>query len=164
MRLNQQQTLVIGTSLIVLGIVMALNLWALLPVLVLGGAGAYLYRERRRIGRTGAAVQSGIWLIGLALLFLIDFVVPGIIILAGLSLLARGREAAIDARVVSLLARFGVHLPGATTAPPAQPTPPAAATPAIAAPPAQPIAAEPAAQPAQPATSESAATGETIRL
>ncbi len=155
MRLNQQQTLVLGTSLIVLGVVMALNLWALLPVLVLGGAGAYLYRERRRSGRTGAAVQSGIWLIGLALLFLIDFVLPGIIILAGLSLLARGHEAAIDARVVGLLARLGVRLPGAavasTTAAAPPPTPPA-------------IPATPAA-PASPASSdENATTGETIRL
>ncbi len=166
MQTNRKTTVIIGMSLIVLGIVMAFGLWGLLPVLVLSVAGVYLYTERRRVGRIGAAVQSGLWLIGLAVLFLIEFVMPGIIILAGLSLLARGRETELDAQLVRLLAKLGVQVPGtqlAHTTPtaPVQSVPTIAAQPPVPTPPATPVA--PAPQPTvQP--DERATTGETIRL
>ncbi len=166
MQTNRKTTVIIGMSLIVLGIVMAFGLWGLLPVLVLSVAGVYLYTERRRVGRIGAAVQSGLWLIGLAVLFLIEFVMPGIIILAGLSLLARGRETELDAQLVRLLAKLGVQVPGtqlAHTTPtaPVQSVPTIAAQPPVPTPPATPVA--PAPRPTvQP--DERATTGETIRL
>lgn len=148
-------------------------MWGLLPVLGLSAAGAYLYTERRRAGRIGAAVQSGLWLIGLAVLFLIEFVTPGIIILAGLSLLARGREAELDARLVRLLAKLGVQVPGIqlARATSTAPVAPVQSVPTIAAQsPAQPPVPTPPATPATPATpptvqpDERATTGETIRL
>ncbi|NJK81655.1 MAG: hypothetical protein HC893_11230 [Chloroflexaceae bacterium] len=151
--MDRQKATLIGIGLIVLGVVIALDLWALLPVLVLGTLGGYLYRQRRIEGRIGAAVQSGLWLIGLAFLFLIDFVLPGLLILAGTSLVVRGREPEIDRRVTALLARVGVQL--STTqytsnalAVPVQPAPQAAAP-------------QPQAEVKQ---DEPANTGETVRL
>ncbi|NJL04595.1 MAG: hypothetical protein HC911_06735 [Chloroflexaceae bacterium] len=170
MQMDRKTTVIIGTSLIVLGMVMAFGLWGLLPVLGLSAAGAYLYTERRRVGRIGAAVQSGLWLIGLAVLFLIEFVMPGIIILAGLSLLARGREAELDAQLVRLLAKLGVQVPGIQMAS-AAPVAPVQSVPTLAAqPPAQPPVPTPPAPPVAPAPpptvqpDERATTGETIRL
>ncbi len=167
---DRKTTVILGTGLIVLGIVMAFGLWGLLPVLGLSAAGVYLYTERRRTGRIGAAVQSGLWLIGLAVLFLVQFVMPGIIILAGLSLLARGRETELDAWLVRLLAKLGVQVPGIQLARVTSTTPVTSvqSVPTIAAqPPAQPPVPPPSATPTTPPTvppDERATTGETIRL
>lgn len=170
MQMDRKTTVIIGTSLIVLGIVMAFGLWGLLPVFGLSAAGAYLYTERRRVGRIEAAVQSGLWLIGLAVLFLIEFVMPGIIILAGISLLARGREAELDAQLVRLLAKLGVQVPGTQLAH-TTPTAPVQSVPTLVAqPPVQPPVPTPPTTPVAPAPrptvqpDERATTGETIRL
>lgn len=102
----------LGIGLILLGIFMVLRLWWLVPVVVLGSLGVYIYMQRRREGRIAAAVQSGLWLMGLALLLLFKFFfLPGVLLLGGASLLLRGREGQADQHVVHLLARFGIHLP-----------------------------------------------------
>jgi hypothetical protein len=108
---NPERMRYLGIALIVLGVFAALQLWFLLPVVILGSVGAYVYMERRREGRVVAAVQSALWLMGMALLFLVDFIFPGVLILAGVSLLLRGNEPGVDVRVSGLLSRFGVHLP-----------------------------------------------------
>lgn len=100
----------LGIGLIVLGVFAALRLWWLLPAVILGGVGTFLYIERRREGRIAAAVQSGLWLLGMGALFLLQFIVPGILILAGASLLIRGREHEVDHKVSAWLTRMGVQL------------------------------------------------------
>jgi hypothetical protein len=111
--MDQRTLRYLGIGLIALGVFAALRLWFLLPVVILGGVGAFLYVERRREGRTAAAVQSGLWLSGMGLLLMIDFVFPGVLLLAGASLLLRGQEAQADQRVSEALARMGVQLPAA---------------------------------------------------
>lgn len=92
MNLNKQQSALLGMFFIVLGLVWWLELWWLLiPGLLIGG-GIHVYRKRRQLGRTIEAVQSGVWLVGLGALWLIDSIWPGILFLAGASLLLRGRE------------------------------------------------------------------------
>jgi predicted membrane-bound mannosyltransferase len=142
----------LGIALIALGVFAALNMWSLLPVLILGGAGAYVYTERRKEGRFVAGVQGGLWLVGLAVLLLIDFVFPGVLLLAGASLLLRGHEYQADRKVSRLLARLGVRLP--TTAEAA-----ASATPTFANPP---VRREDTPQAAQ--DEATASTGKTTRL
>jgi hypothetical protein len=115
--LDQDKRRYLGIGLIVLGIFVALNLWGLLPVLILGGLGSYVYTERRKQGRIPAAVQSGLWLVGLATLVALQFVFPGVLILAGASLLIRGREYDVDSRVVDFLGKMGVNVPVAPNAP-----------------------------------------------
>lgn len=100
----------IGIGLIILGVFAALQLWWLLPPLILAGVGAYLYTERRREGRIVAAVQSGLWLFGMAVLFLFHFIIPGILVLAGASLLIRGREQETDRKISNWLDSVGIHL------------------------------------------------------
>jgi hypothetical protein len=116
----------LGISLIVLGVLALLNWWGLIPVLILGSVGAHLYTQRRLEGRVPMAVQSGLWLIGMALLFMLDFIFPGILLLAGASLLVRGHEHEADRRVVNFMGRLGVHLSPApargVTAAPAAPS------------------------------------------
>jgi hypothetical protein len=122
MQLGDQKKLTIaGIGLIVLGVITILGLWWAVPVLLLGSVGGYVYVERRKEGRIVAAVQSGLWLVGLALLLLFDIMFPGILLLAGASLLLRGREPQADQQVVRLLARMRVHLPDAPGASPAVP-------------------------------------------
>ncbi len=151
-KLTQQQMRYLGIALIALGIFAALRLWWALPVLILGGVGSYLFMERRKEGRIAAAVQSGLWLLGMAVLFLFGFInIPAILLLAGASLLIRGREHEVEQRVTSILARFGVHLP------PVAHMPQAAITPVHPVAPAAPEAPE---APAQTTPS----TGETTRL
>lgn len=111
--MDQRKLRYLGIGLIAVGVFAALRLWFLLPLLVLGGIGAFLYVERRREGRIAAAVQSGLWLVGMGLLLLIQFVFPGVLLLAGASLLLRGHEAQADQRVSELLTRMGVQLPAA---------------------------------------------------
>jgi hypothetical protein len=62
-------------------------------------AGVIAYQQRRLAGRPNEAVQAGLWCIGMAVLFLIGFVWPGVLFLAGASLLIRGREDAVEAGV-----------------------------------------------------------------
>ncbi len=106
MKLHDRRTRYLGIALIVLGLFAVFRLWWLLPTMLLATAGGYIYLQRRRMGRIPEAVQSGLWLIGLAVLFLVDFLFPGILILAGASLLVRGHEAELDQRVQYLGQRF----------------------------------------------------------
>jgi len=114
--------------------------------LIAGGVAAYI---QRRALRTSEAVQVGLWGVGLGLLLLVDFLFPGILFLAGVSLLIRGREVGIDAQIqhgISGLRR------------PRQNIPPAAST-------SVPITIHPGAASQAPVTSpDHAATGETTRL
>lgn len=148
---DTQRTRLFGIGLIVLGVVAIFGMWSLIPVFLLVSAGTYVYQRRRREDRIVEAVQSGLWLWGLALLFLLRFIFPGVLILAGASLLLRGREYTIDRKVEELCGRLGIRLPEG---------PPSASAP-IATPEQTPTAETPAAS-----TSDipQAATGETTRL
>jgi hypothetical protein len=152
--MSPQQQRHLGIALVVVGILAALRLWWMLPVAILGGIGAYLYIERRKQGRIAAAVQSGLWLVGLALLLVLHLVFPGIFLLAGGSLLLRGREHEADRRVSGWLARVGIHVgPAGAADPHAQaPLAPVGQTPQ---------AQQPDAQPEQQHVPN---TGETTRL
>jgi hypothetical protein len=105
MNFNKQPTAALGVFLIALGLVWWLNLWSLLlpAALVIGGLVAY--QQRRQLGRTIEAVQVGMWGVGLGLLFLLGFVWPGILFLAGASVLMRGREDRVDAYVQQAVAQ-----------------------------------------------------------
>jgi hypothetical protein len=106
MNLNSQQTRIAGIGLIALAVVIIFNLWSLIPVVLLAGGGAYIYRREHSAGRINSAIQGGLWGFGLALLYLIDFVLPGILLLAGTSLLLRGKEEQADVRVQNTLRRL----------------------------------------------------------
>lgn len=123
--MNQQQTRYAGIALITLAVVIIFNLWGLIPVALLAGGGAMIYQRERSMGRTNSAVQAGLWGLGLALLYMLDFVLPGVLLLAGASLLLRGKEDQADARVQRVLSRMPHRriapvAPAASTAP-AQP-------------------------------------------
>ncbi len=106
MNFNRQQNQYVGIALIIFGIFAVLRLWWLvLPLLFVGG-GYYLYTQRRATGQINEAVQMGLWGLGLGLLFLADFIFPGVLLLAGASLLLRGNEAKADAWVQNLLPRI----------------------------------------------------------
>lgn len=117
-KLTLNRSHAVGVALLALGMVVIFNLWWALPALILAAVGAYIYVTRRKVGDRVAAVQGLLWLLGMALLFVFDFVFPGILFVAGGSLLARGREVRIDTTLVDALARLGVRL----DARPAQPT------------------------------------------
>jgi hypothetical protein len=104
---NKQQSVALGVLLIVLGLVWWLNLWSLIWPGALAAAGVIAYRQRRRAGRPVEAVQAGLWCIGLALLFLVDFVWPGVLFLAGASILIRGREVEVDEQIRRTVAQAG---------------------------------------------------------
>ena len=106
MNLNKQPTVAMGVFLIGLGLVWWLNLWSLLLPAALIVGGVVAYQQRRRLGRTIEAVQVGLWGVGLALLFLVGFVWPGILFLAGASVLIRGREDRVDLYVQQAAARL----------------------------------------------------------
>jgi hypothetical protein len=99
---NKRQSATIGIFLIGLGLVMWLHLWWLVWPGALVIAGGLAYRERRRIGRPAEAVQAALWCIGMALVFLSHFWL-GMLFLAGLSVLLRGRELMVDAVVQGLV-------------------------------------------------------------
>ena len=105
MNINKQPTVALGVFLIALGLVWWLNLWSLLLPSALLVGGVVAYQQRRQLGRTIEAVQVGMWGVGLALLFLLHFVWPGILFLAGASVLVRGREDRVDAYVQQAIAR-----------------------------------------------------------
>ncbi|MFV9503319.1 MAG: hypothetical protein AB4911_02005 [Oscillochloridaceae bacterium umkhey_bin13] len=103
MNLNQQQARMAGLALIVLGVMVIFNLWWMLPAALMATGGVVIYRRQRALGRTGEAVQGALWGLGLALLLVLDFVFPGVLLLGGASLLLRGREAAAEARVFGVI-------------------------------------------------------------
>jgi len=130
MNINKQPSVALGAFLIALGVVWWLNLWSLLLPAALLIGGAVAYQQRRSLGRTIEAVQVGLWGVGLALLFLLHFLWPGVLFLAGASILLRGRESQADSYVQNALAQLGrrsgraarpvptQHVPIATQQPP----------------------------------------------
>ena len=154
MNLNKQSTVAAGVILIGLGVVVLFNLWSLIfPAALLVG-GVVAYQQRRSMGHLNEAVQVGMWGVGLALLFLIHFFWPGVLFLAGASVLARGREGQIDAYAQRLITQFSPRARAATRPTSTQHVPITSSYP-------QPL--PPAAQ--QPTQAEKApATGETTRL
>lgn len=120
--LNQHQARTAGIILITLGVVAIFNLWWLLPAALLAMGGVVVYRRQKLIGQTGQAVQGALWGLGLALLLLLNFLIPGVLLLGGASLLMRGREAEVEARFWATLGRLGRRRTPALNA---QPTPPA---------------------------------------
>ena len=105
MNFNRQPSVALGAFLIGLGLVWWLNLWSLLLPAALLIGGVVAYQQRRRMGRTIEAVQVGLWGVGLALLFMLGFVWPGVLFLAGASMLMRGRENNVDTYVQNALAQ-----------------------------------------------------------
>jgi hypothetical protein len=95
---NNRQNATIGAFLIVLGLVWWLNLWWLIGPGALAAAGVVVYRRRRDMGRPVEAVQAALWCFGLALILLTGFWL-GVVFLAGLSLILRGRELQADAAI-----------------------------------------------------------------
>jgi hypothetical protein len=133
---NKRQTAAIGVFLIALGLVMWLHLWWLVWPGALVAGGVLAYRERRRMGQPVQAVQAALWCFGFALLALTHFWL-GVIFLAGVSLLLRGRELAVDATVQQALSQARSRraaprpittqqVPITTQPAPAAPQPPAA--------------------------------------
>lgn len=154
MNMNKQSTVVAGAILIGLGVVTLFNLWSLLLPAALVAGGVVAYQQRRSMGRLREGVQVGMWGVGLAVLFLLHFFWPGVLFLAGASVLARGREDRIDTKVQQLITQFGrrSHSPARTT--PAQHVPITTTYP-------QPLS--PAATP-QTQAERTPTTGETTRL
>jgi hypothetical protein len=154
MNLNKQSTVAAGVILIGLGVVVLFNLWSLIfPAALLVG-GVVAYQQRRRMGQLNEAVQVGMWGVGLALLFLVHFFWPGVLFLAGASVLARGREGRIDAYAQRLITQLSPRARAAARPTPTQHVPITSSYP-------QPL--PPAAQ--QRTEAEKApATGETTRL
>jgi hypothetical protein len=109
--LNEQQSWYLGIGLIVFAVLLFFNLWWLVPIVLTAGLAIFVYTQQRQEGNIGRAVQGGLWLMGLALLLLLkSFVqVPAIamiLLLAGASLLLRGREDKVDATVQQALRGF----------------------------------------------------------
>ncbi len=153
MNFNKQPSVAVGAFLIGLGVVWWLHLWALLLPAALLIGGVVAYQQRRRMGRTVEAVQVGLWGVGLALLFMLHFIWPGILFLAGASVLMRGRETNADTYVQNALAQAR-RRPTAARSTPTQHVPITTSQPAPLTP----------AQP-RPVVSESKTnTGETTRL
>lgn len=121
MHINQTQTRYAGIALIVLGVVAVFGLWWLIPSALLAAGGVAIYRRQRAIGRRGEAFQALLWGVGLALLLLVDFVFPGVLLLGGASLLLRGREVQADDRVQATVARLLRRRVPAVSATTAQP-------------------------------------------
>ena len=105
MNFNKQPSVAAGVFLIGLGVVWWLHLWALLLPAALLVGGAVAYQQRRRMGRTVEAVQVGLWGVGLALLFMLHFIWPGVLFLAGASILMRGRETNVDTYVQNAISQ-----------------------------------------------------------
>ena len=105
MNFNKQPSVALGAFLIGLGLIWWLNLWSLLLPAALLIGGVLAYQQRRRMGRTVEGVQVGLWGVGLALLFMLHFIWPGVLFLAGASVLMRGRETNVDTYVQNALAQ-----------------------------------------------------------
>lgn len=123
MNLNQTQARYAGIALIGLGIVAIFDLWWVLPAALLAAGGIAIYRRQKALGRNGEAVQAALWGLGLALLMLVDFLLPGVLLLGGASLLMRGREAQVEARALAVVGRFGRRRAPAVTATPTMTAP-----------------------------------------
>jgi hypothetical protein len=150
---NKQPSVALGAFLIGLGVVWWLHLWSLLLPAALLIGGVVAYQQRRRMGRTIEGVQVGLWGVGLALLFMLHFIWPGVLFLAGASVLMRGRETNVDAYVQNAITQARRRTTAARSTP-TQHVPITTSQPA-------PL---PQAQP-QPAVRESKSnTGETTRL
>jgi hypothetical protein len=154
MNFNKQPSVAVGAFLIALGLVWWLHLWALLLPAALLVGGAVAYQQRRQIGRTVEAVQVGLWGVGLALLFMLHFIWPGVLFLAGASVLLRGRETNVDAYVQSAIAQVRQRRRPAARPMPSQHVPITTSQPA----PITPTTPRPA------ETEKPATTGETTRL
>lgn len=102
---NKRQTVVMGTFLIGLGVVWWLNLWWLLLPVAFMIAGVVAYLQRRSAGRNDEALQAALWGVGMGVLFLTSFVWPGILFVAGASILLRGREGQVETTVRRALTR-----------------------------------------------------------
>jgi len=102
--INQKQTRVAGIALIAIGVVAVFHLWWIILPALLAAGGVAIYRRQRALGRTNDAVQGALWGVGLALLLLIHFIFPGVLLLGGASLLLRGHELEADQRVHGMLA------------------------------------------------------------
>jgi len=120
LNLNQKQTRVAGIALIALGVVAVFHLWWAIPSVLLAAGGVAIYRRQRGIGRTGEAVQGALWGVGLAVLLLVHFVFPGVLLLGGASLLLRGRELEADQRAQHMLANLSSRRAAAPAQPAAQ--------------------------------------------
>ena len=118
MNINQTQARYAGIALIAIGVVAIFNLWWLIPSALLATGGMVIYRRQKALGRNGEAVQAALWGLGLALLMLVDFLVPGVLLLGGASLLMRGREAEVEARALGVVGRFSRRRTPAITATP----------------------------------------------
>lgn len=99
MNANKQQKL-LGVGLISLALVIWLDLWWMLVPGVLIAAGVYSYRQRRQTA-ISEAVQTLIWCVGIAVIYLTGFWL-GVLVLAGMSLLLRGHEQEIDTSIQQL--------------------------------------------------------------
>jgi len=150
--MNKQPSVALGAFLIGLGVIWWLNLWSLLLPAALLIGGAVAYQQRRRMGRTIEGVQVGLWGVGLALLFMLHFIWPGVLFLAGASVLARGRETNVDAYVQNAISRIR-RRPSATRTP-TQHVPITTSQPAPLYPP----------QSQPPVSERKSSTGETTRL
>ena len=117
MNLNQKQARNAGIVLIVLGLVAIFDLWWMIPAALLATGGVVIYRRQKALGRNGEAVQAALWGLGLAVLMLIDFIMPGVLLLGGASLLMRGREAEVEARALKVVGRIGRRRTPAMPAP-----------------------------------------------
>ena len=152
MNFNKQPSVALGAFLIGLGVVWWLHLWSLLLPAALLVGGVMAYQQRRRMGRTVEGIQVGLWGVGLALLFMLHFIWPGVLFLAGASVLVRGRENNVDTYVQNAIAQAR-RRPAAARPTPTQHVPITTSQPA-------PL---PQAQP-RPTVSEKSNTGETTRL
>ncbi len=106
MNLNQKHARNTGIALIVIGLIAVFHLWWAVPTALLAAGGVAIYRRQKALGRTGEAVQSALWGLGLAALMLAHFLLPGVLLLGGTSLLMRGHEAEVEAHALALVGRF----------------------------------------------------------
>ena len=104
--MNTQRTAVAGIGLIALGLVWWLSLWWLILPAALVGGGLFGYLQRRARGRLHEGLQIALWGVGLGILFLLNFVWPGVLFLAGASILLRGREDQVQTVAKNALARI----------------------------------------------------------
>jgi hypothetical protein len=101
MNADKQQKL-LGISLIALALVIWLDLWWMLVPGALIAAGIYTYRQRRQNHAISEAVQTLMWCTGIAVIYMSGFWL-GVLVLAGISLLIRGREQDIDTAIQQAL-------------------------------------------------------------
>ena len=89
-------TRVLGIAAIVVGVLVALRMLWLVPPMLLIGGGVVYYRYQKILGRTDRAVYGALWGVGLGLAMLLGVLFPALFVLAGATMLLRGREARVD--------------------------------------------------------------------